>query len=114
MALAVTVALRRHQTRVVEIDGRPTPCATAQALLILKLFALPSRYRQGENSRAAVYEAEISSLLGTGEVHAERALAALTPHMLAMDIDSLRTTLADIPARGARFKSGIQSPESKI
>jgi len=61
-----------------------------------------------------VYEAEISSSLGTGEVHTERALAALTPHMLAMDIDSLRTTLADIPARGARFKSGIQSPESKI
>ena len=69
MALAVTVALRRHQTRVVEIDGRPTPCATAQGLLTLKLFALPSLYRQGENSRAAVYEAEISSLLGTGEVH---------------------------------------------
>jgi len=78
-------------------------CATPQGLLILKLFALPSLYRQGENTRAAIYEADIAGLLSNRTVDADAAYSVLTPHVLATDIAELRRILAQIESRGPGF-----------
>ena len=97
--------VRVNETEPVDIGGRSTPCATRQGLLILKLFALPSLYRQGESTRAAIYEADLAALLASGGVDTEAALAQLSRDMLASDISALRSLLADIPERGAGFET---------
>lgn len=106
--------VRSKLTATLSIAGRLTRCATPQGLLTLKLYALPSLYRQGDTARAAVYEADIAYLLGTDEVDAEAALAFLAREMLATDISALRSTLSDIPARGHAFQSETVNPKSEI
>jgi hypothetical protein len=112
--------VRATHTASVVISGRPTPCATPQGLLILKLFALPSLYRQGDNARAAVYEADIAYLFAAGKVNVEAALSALSPHMLATDIGALRETVSELRKRGAQFgpasapQSESRTPSSEL
>ena len=102
---AIFKFVRRNETGRITVAGRATQCATPQGLLILKLYALPSLYRQGELARAAVYEADMAYLLGTSDVDPESALEVLATEMLATDVRQLRATLRDIPARGAKFES---------
>ncbi|MCU0780894.1 MAG: hypothetical protein MUF04_07305 [Akkermansiaceae bacterium] len=77
-------------------------CATPTGILLLKLFALPSLYRQGNIERAALYETDILQLLHRHPHPAEELLASLAPHLSASDINALRQVLAEIQARLAR------------
>jgi len=74
-------------------------CATPQGIILLKLFALPSLYRQGNIDRAALYETDILQLLHHQPIAAEVLLTALAPHLMPSDINSLREVLADIQTR---------------
>ena len=42
---------------------RDIPCATVEGLLLLKLYALPSLYRQGNFARVGLYENDIATLM---------------------------------------------------
>ena len=84
----------------------PVRCATPEGIILLKLFALPSMYRQGNVQRAALYETDILQLLIHEPLPAEALLARLQPHMPESDITALRQVLADIQVRtrnGERF-----------
>ena len=85
----------RYATRR-EFGGKELPCATPDGLVLLKLFALPSLYRQGDASRIALYEADIRMLLGDYRIDIEQLLDVLTDHLLASDIRELRTLVAGI------------------
>ncbi|MBI4631200.1 MAG: hypothetical protein HY740_05695 [Chloroflexi bacterium] len=39
------------------------PCATVEGLLLLKLYALPSLYRQGNFTRVSLYENDVATLM---------------------------------------------------
>jgi hypothetical protein len=84
-----TNTFRRHRLRV----------ASAEGLLQLKLFALPSLYRQGQTARAALYEADIALLLLTCSVSDDELLNVLRPHMIDSDISALADVLRDIRVR---------------
>jgi hypothetical protein len=61
-------------------DFLPTPrtirCAGTRGLLMLKLYALPSLYRQGRIDRAKIYEGDIGRLLAAfPEIESEETLA---------------------------------------
>lgn len=73
--------------------------ATPEGLVLLKLFALPSLYRQGDTVRAAIYETDVRVLLDRYEVSTEVVLAELAKHVLATDVVAIREILADIEAR---------------
>ena len=47
---------------------RTVRCATLQGLLLLKFFALPSLYRQGQFAKASIYKNDITQLLLTEPV----------------------------------------------
>lgn len=74
-------------------------CATPEGIILLKLFALPSLYRQGNIDRAAIFETDILQLLHRHPVDHEALLAPLTPHMMASDIKALRQILLEIETR---------------
>jgi hypothetical protein len=57
------------------------PAATVEGLIILKLYALPSLYRQFDMDRAALYENDITMLIAKFSPHLE-PLLALASHDL--------------------------------
>jgi predicted nucleotidyltransferase len=79
------------------------PCATVEGLLLLKLYALPALYRQGNFARVGLYENDIATLLHTYPVVLDPLLNKLAPHLSASDQASIRDVLADIAQRLARF-----------
>ncbi|MEA2605120.1 MAG: hypothetical protein QOF89_6112 [Acidobacteriota bacterium] len=99
---------RRHATRQ-PFAEREIPCATPEGLVLLKLYALPSLYRQGNVTRAALYETDVLTLMHRHRVDPEPLLAELEPHLSATDLKALRQIVAEIRQRielsGSRFTS---------
>lgn len=96
--------VQREHSQAVQVGGESVTVATPQGLLILKLFALPSLYRQGESVRAAIYEADIAGLLATRSTDTKGALSALQEYLLASDINELGKVMADLAQRGTGFR----------
>jgi hypothetical protein len=88
---------RRHATRQ-RFAEREIPCATPEGLVLLKLYALPSLYRQGNVTRAALYETDILTLMNAG-VDPEPLFAELEPHVSATDLKALHQIVAEIRQR---------------
>lgn len=86
------------------IQDHAVPCATPQGLTILKLYALPSLYRQGDFNRAALYETDILQLALSQTVDFQAALSVVTPHLLPSDHAELTGILQDIQARLERTR----------
>jgi len=79
-------------------------CATVEGLLLLKLFALPSLYRQGDFNRISIYEGDITQLLLKYPVDLSKLLKILTKYLLTTDIAELQETINDIEQRIQRFR----------
>jgi hypothetical protein len=90
--------LTNHSETKLLLDT-PIRCATPQGIILLKLFALPSLYRQGNVHRAAIYETDILQLLLLQALDCQSLLTQLQPHMTTSDINALRQVLADIQQR---------------
>ena len=74
-------------------------CGTPEGIILLKLFALPSLYRQGQIDRAALYETDILMLLRHSPTEDAVLIKQLQPHMRPSDIQALLEVLADIRVR---------------
>lgn len=78
-------------------------CATVEGLLLLKFFALPSLYRQGDFNRISIYEGDITQLLLNYDVDLAKILKILSKYLLASDIKELEDTALDIQRKIKRF-----------
>jgi hypothetical protein len=87
--------------RFAELD---VPTATPEGLVLLKLYALPSLYRQGRFDRVTVYEGDIASLLQRHRPAMEPLLQRLQSHLESGDLIELRGIVRDIETRIARFE----------
>lgn len=85
--------------------ARTIRCATPEGLLVLKLYALPSLYRQGQIDRAKIYEGDLGSLLAAfPRMDTDKLLAVLTSHdVLPTDVDELRAIITEQRHRVTRF-----------
>lgn len=93
---------RQHSTtgRFIERD---VPCATVEGLLLLKLYALPSLYRQGNFSRVGLYENDIATLIQAYRPPIELLLTELSDHLSPTDLAAIRDVIAEIQGRIERF-----------
>lgn len=82
--------------------NRDVPCATVEGLLLLKLFALPSLYRQAQFSKVNIYEADAANLIARDKMSMQPILDELATHMLASDLAEVRRIVAEIEDRIAR------------
>jgi hypothetical protein len=82
--------------------GHTLQVATPEGLLLLKLYALPSLYRQGQIDRATIYESDIALLLLAHPIEDAALLATLKPHMIDSDVAALSDVLRGVRARMAR------------
>jgi hypothetical protein len=83
----------RHERTQITFDDLDVPCATREGLLLLKLYALPSLYRQGNMARAALYETDIRMLRQGVAIDEEQLLSILGNHLASHDVDELRRIL---------------------
>ena len=84
---------------------RNIPIATVDGLLLLKLYALPSLYRQGNFARVGIYENDIATLLHDYEPDANALLTELTNYLSESDLAEVKNILFDIQKRIKRFKN---------
>jgi hypothetical protein len=103
--------VQQHHTTDVQWGNRCIPCATPQGLVVLKLYALPSLYRQGQFDRAALYETDILQLAYHNTLPLEPAIKIVDPHVLASDRAEIREIAKDIEQRLQRMRrAGQASP----
>jgi hypothetical protein len=82
---------------------REIPCATVEGLLLLKLYALPSLYRQGNFARVALYESDIATLMHDYRPPMNPLMAELGNHLSATDMAAVRRIVREVEERIERF-----------
>jgi hypothetical protein len=80
-----------------------------EGLVLLKCYALPSLYRQGQFSRASIYENDILLLLLNYSVDIENLLKILSAHLLPSDLTEVGAIAEEIQGRIRRFSSQQRS-----
>ena len=85
------------------IEGKEIVRATPEDIILLKLYALPSLYQQGEQRRAITYENDILGLLiQSVEIDFDSVLKVLSRELLPSQIDKLSNILEDCQRRAKR------------
>lgn len=79
-------------------------CATVEGLVLLKLFALPSLYRQGSFERVGIYENDIATLMNAFNPEMEPLFKELGKHLNKDDIAEAQKIVSDIEVRIQRFR----------
>jgi hypothetical protein len=96
----------KHRFAEIEV-----PTATPEGLVLLKLYALPSLYRQGLLERVAIYESDITTLVGLYHIQVAPLIARLERHVLPSDLRELQNIIKEIQAKIARVEK-LRSSES--
>jgi hypothetical protein len=94
----------RKYSTVKKFLDRDINCATVEGLILLKLFALPSLYRQGSFERVGIYENDLSVLIYTFRPDIEPLLKELSGYLNDSDMAEARQTITDIEARIRKFR----------
>jgi len=95
----------RQHAEIRQILGHNIACATPAGLVLMKLYALPSLYRQGDFTRVSLYEGDIANLLFQHRVETGPLLQELTKHLLPSDQAEVTKITKEIEERIARFRS---------
>lgn len=90
--------IAREHAEERDFVGARLRCAMPEGIILLKLFTLPSLYRQGQSDRAALYETDILLLLRHHPLEDPVLLAQLEPHLIPSDIRALQQVLTEIRA----------------
>ena len=80
------------------------PCATVEGLVMLKLYALPSLYRQGNFARVGLYENDVATLLQVHHPPVDSLLAELARFLNESDWMQVKQITAEIQERISRFE----------
>jgi hypothetical protein len=83
--------------------GRSLHTATAKGLTLLKLYALPSLYRQHQHTRVHIYEADIRSLMTAGFLSSDDLIPELRNYMTTNDVAELAKILSEFEQHRNRF-----------
>lgn len=102
----------KHATthRFLEMNVRS---ATVEGLLLLKLFALPSLYRQGRWEKIFRYEADVAILYERARPDMAPLFEQLKPHVDEGQLDELRNIVAEIQRRIERVDQAKKVAEDK-
>jgi hypothetical protein len=92
-------------SKVQKFLDRNIPLATVEGLLLLKLYALPSLYRQGNFARVGIYENDIATLLHYYQPDMPSLLDELSKYVNDHDLAEIKSVVSDIQNRIKRFKN---------
>lgn len=86
---------------------REIKCATVEGLMLLKLYALPSLYRQGNFARVGLYENDVATLINDYNPDLKPIFTELTAVLDESEMESVREITGEITSRIARFRKGL-------
>jgi len=92
-------------SKVQHFLDRNIPIATVEGLLLLKLYALPSLYRQGNFARVGIYENDIATLLHYYQPDVPVLLVELSKYVNESDLAEIKSIVLDVQNRINRFKN---------
>ena len=92
-------------SKVQRFLDRDIPIASVEGLLLLKLYVLPSLYRQGNFARVGIYENDVATLLHYYQPDVAGLLAELSKYANESDLAEIRRIVTDIQTRIDRFKN---------
>ena len=87
---------------------RDIPVVTVEGLLLLKLYALPSLYRQGNFARVGIYENDIATLIYEYKPDLALLTEQLATYVSASDLAEIENILSEVQQRIKRFRKGSQ------
>lgn len=96
--------VRKRYTSVQRFVEQDIPCATVEGLILLKLYALPSLYRQGNFTRVGLYENDVATLLHAHHSAIDPLLTELTLHLDNSDMTQVKQIANEIQQRISRFE----------
>lgn len=94
----------RKYSTVKKFLDRDIRCATVEGLILLKLFALPSLYRQGSFERVGIYENDLASLVYAFHPDMGPLLEELNEYLNDSDMAEIRQIVMDIERRIQKFR----------
>ncbi len=86
-----------------QFGDRMVRCVTVEGLVILKFYALPSLYRQGQFDRASIYENDILLLMLSYAIDLDTTFQILSDHLLPSDLREIRSIASEIDTKIKRF-----------
>ena len=96
--------VQNKYSKVQQFLDRAIPIATVEGLLLLKLYALPSLYRQGNFARVGIYENDVATLLHYYQPDVSILLKELSKYTNANDLSEIKNIVTDMQSRIDRFK----------
>jgi hypothetical protein len=96
--------VRKQFATVRSFGGLSIRTVTVEGLVLLKLYALPSLYRQGNFDRVNIYESDVTLLLMNYTVDLDALMPILAKYLLESDLFEVRETVTAIQARLQRFE----------
>lgn len=97
--------VQRNFSTLQRFQEQEIVCATVEGLLLLKLYALPSLYRQANFARVGLYENDVATLVQLYRPTFNPIFAELAQHLSAHDLSSVKEIVAEIEGRIARFEN---------
>lgn len=97
--------VHKDYSKVQKFLDRDIPLATVEGLLLLKLYALPSLYRQGSFVRVGIYENDIATLLHYYQPDMAALLGEVSNYVNEPDFEKIKSIVSDIQARVDRFRN---------
>ena len=94
----------KQYSTVKKFLDRNIRCATVEGLILLKLFALPSLYRQGSFERVGIYENDLGVLIYNFHPDMEPIFKELSGYLNDTDMIEARQIIEDIEARIRKFR----------
>ena len=94
---------QQHASPAVYAESTITT-ATVEGLILLKLYALPSLYRQGDFARVGIYENDVATLLHAYRPNVKALLVELAPFVSDSDSQEIRAIVKDLQTRFSRFE----------
>lgn len=104
--------VQRHYATTQRFVEQDIPCATVEGLILLKLYALPSLYRQGNFARVGIYENDIATLLHDYGPPLAPLFAELALYLNDADLAAVREVVGDIERRIQRFGTGSEDGQA--
>jgi hypothetical protein len=96
--------VRKRYTTMQHFVEQDIPCATAEGLILLKLYALPSLYRQGNFTRVGLYENDVATLLHAHNPPIEPIIDELSLYLNESDMTQVKQIASEIQQRISRFE----------
>jgi predicted nucleotidyltransferase len=97
--------VHKEYSQVQKFLDRNIPLATIEGLLLLKLYALPSLYRQGNFARVGINENDIATLFHYYQPDTEALLTEISKYVNETDFEEIKGVVSDIQNRVKRFKN---------